>query len=148
MDWTGLSPRPASSHARGSKVGDDVEADAHIGMAVTSGSHPNRRSRSLGEIRETAVAHTVTRRRSDEIKYWRESYEPGVLSPMSSNKPEAEEPTLLDGSENPPEEEPQEPPQPFNFGPLGELAGMKITQAANLRLAFSNWRNVCLKLRG
>jgi type II secretory pathway component PulJ len=132
VDWTGLSPRPASSHARGSKVVDDAEADAPIGMAVTSGSHPNRRSRSLGEIRETVVAHPIARRRSDEIKYWRESYEPGVLSPMSSNKPEAEEPVLLNEPEVPQEEEPQEPPQPFNFGPLGEMAGMKITQAANL----------------
>lgn len=133
-DWTGLSPRPASSHARGSRVIPDAEADAAagIGMAVTSGSHPKRRSRSLGEMREGAAVHTVARRRSDEIRYWRESYDPGVLSPLSSHKAEAEEPIVLDEPEDNRDEEPQEQPQPFNFGPLGEMAGMKITQAASL----------------
>jgi hypothetical protein len=133
-DWTGLSPRPASSHARGSKVNPDAEAQtaAGIGMAVTSGSHPKRRSRSLGEMREAASVHTVARRRSDEIRYWRESYDPGILSPLSSHKAEAEEPIVMDEPEGNRDEEPQEQPQPFNFGPLGEMAGMKITQAASL----------------
>jgi hypothetical protein len=133
-DWTGLSPRPASSHARGSRVISDPEAEtaAGIGMAVTSGSHPKRRSRSVGEMREAAAARTVARRRSDEIRYWRESYDPGILSPMSSNKAEAEEPIVIDEPEENRDEEPQEQPQPFNFGPLGEMAGMKITQAASL----------------
>lgn len=133
-DWAGLSPRPASSHARGSRVISDPEAEAAagIGMAVTSGSHPKRRSRSLGEMREAAAARTVARRRSDEIRYWRESYDPGILSPMSSNKAEAEEPIVIDEPEENRDEEPQEQPQPFNFGPLGEMAGMKITQAASL----------------
>lgn len=133
-DWTGLSPRPASSHARGSRVISDPEAEAAagIGMAVTSGSHPKRRSRSLGEMREAAAARSVARRRSDEIRYWRESYDPGILSPMSSNKAEAEEPIVLDEPGENRNEEPQEQPQPFNFGLLGEMAGMKITQAASL----------------
>lgn len=131
VDWTGLSPRPASSHVRGSKVITDEEAQAAIGMAVTSGSHPNRRSRSLGELREVASLPTITRRRSDEIRYWRESYDPGIMSPMSSNKAEAEEPIILpDESEH--LVDPEEQPQPFNFGPMGEMAGMKITQAASL----------------
>ena len=133
-DWTGLSPRPASSHARGSRVNPDAEAEAAdgIGMAVTSGSHPKRRSRSLGEMREAASVHTVARRRSDEIRYWRESYDPGILSPLSSHKAEAEEPIVIDEPEDNRDDEPQEQPQPFNFGPLGEMAGMKITQAASL----------------
>lgn len=105
--------------------------DTPIGVAVTSGSHPNRRSRSVGELRGAisldAMPHKlVERRRSDEIRYWRESYDPGLRSPMSSNKAEAEEPLVLD------EPEQVEPPQPFNFGPMGEMAGMKITQAASL----------------
>lgn len=130
VDWTGLSPRPASTHARGSTVISDAEANA-IGTAVTSGSHPNRRSRSLGEIRDTALQITIARRRSDEIKYWRESYDPTILSPMSSNKAEADEPILVD-EEDARDALPREPPQPFNFGPLGALTGMKITEVASL----------------
>ncbi|KAH8676672.1 hypothetical protein BGZ60DRAFT_262636 [Tricladium varicosporioides] len=130
-DWTGLSPRPASSHARGSKYISEAEAEAVIGMAVTSGSHPNRRSRSLGELRGAMMAPSIARRRSDEIRYWRESYDPGILSPMSSNRAEAEDPILPDELDDPPVE-PEDTPQPFNFGPMGEMAGMKITQAASL----------------
>ncbi|TVY46180.1 hypothetical protein LCER1_G009380 [Lachnellula cervina] len=130
-DWTGLSPRPASSHVRGSRIITDAEAEEAIGMAITSGSHPKRRSRSLGELRKASALPANARRRSDEIRYWRESYDPGVLSPMSSNKAEPEEPIMLaDDSEY--VLEPEDQPQPFNFGPMGEMAGMKITQAASL----------------
>ena len=84
-------------------------------------------------MREAAAAHTVARRRSDEIRYWRASYDPAILSPMSSNKAGEEEPILLDPEDaREEEEEAQEQPQPFNFGPMGEMAGMKITQAASL----------------
>lgn len=130
VDWTGLSPRPASSHARGSKAVSDAEANAAIGTAVTSGNHPNRRSRSLGELQEAMRGHVVARRRSDEIRYWRESYDPGLLSPMSSNKAETEDPLPVE-PEYPRDEQPPRP-EPFNFGPMGEMAGMKITQAASL----------------
>ncbi|KAL3423744.1 hypothetical protein PVAG01_05491 [Phlyctema vagabunda] len=136
VDWTGLSPRPVSSYARGSKAISEDDAEA-IGYAVTKGSHPNRRSRSLGHLRNAIGQDTLPRRRSDEIKYWRESYIPGALSPMSSNKPETEEPILPDQPEMPTYIEPQEPPQPFNFGPMGEMAGMKITQAASLETRVS-----------
>jgi hypothetical protein len=132
VDWTGLSPRPASTHGRDSKLISEVDADAAVGIALTSGSHPNRRSRSLGELRDNVPANITARRRSDEIRYWRESYDPGLLSPMSSNKAEAEEPIQLDRPEIPQDELPPEQPQPFNFGPMGEMAGMKITQAASL----------------
>ena len=128
----GLSPRPASTQARGSKLIADEDVEAPIGVAVTSGSHPNRRSRSLGELRGGVPTKSITRRRSDEIRYWRESYDPGLRSPMSSNKAETEEPILMDDPEVPHKEENEEPPQPFNFGPMGEMAGMKITQAASL----------------
>lgn len=131
VDWTGLSPRPASTHGRDSKLISEAEAGAAVGIAVTSGSHPNRRSRSLGELRGSAPANITARRRSDEIKYWRESYDPGLLSPMSSNKAETEEPIKLDSSDMPHDVR-QDQPQPFNFGPMGEMAGMKITQAASL----------------
>ena len=55
--------------------------DGHnIGFAVTSGSNPKRRSRSAGAYRTSAKEHRMSpiqwrqwRRRSDEIRYWRES---------------------------------------------------------------------------
>ncbi|KAL2072565.1 hypothetical protein VTL71DRAFT_11908 [Oculimacula yallundae] len=130
VDWTGLSPRPASSHARGSKAVSDAEASEAIGTAVTSSAHPNRRSRSVGELQAAMRAHIGTRRRSDEIRYWRESYDPGLMSPMSSNKAETEDPLPIEPEIPRDDELPQ--PEPFNFGPMGEMAGMKITQAASL----------------
>lgn len=42
-----------------------------IGIAFTSGSNPNRRSRSAGALHELSVAGS--RRRSSEIRYWRTS---------------------------------------------------------------------------
>lgn len=57
---------------------------ANIGFAVTSGSNPKRRSRSAGTFHhDTAKEHRMSpiqwrrqaRRRSDEIRYWRESAE-------------------------------------------------------------------------
>jgi hypothetical protein len=126
-DWTGLRPRPASSHARGSGAFDGDDNSEPIGFAVTSGSNPHRRSRSLGHWRGV-VAQYATRRRSDEIRYWRESYDPDALSPMSSQRPETQ------GNDKPRETVTPTPeiPQPFNFGLMNEMAGMKITQAASL----------------
>jgi len=54
------------------------------------------------------------------------------LSPMSSNKPETEEVVLTKEPEPTPEGGHEKPTQPFNFGVMGEMAGMKITQAASL----------------
>ncbi|KAG4427449.1 hypothetical protein IFR05_017068 [Cadophora sp. M221] len=139
VDWTGLSPRPASSHARGSKAVSDAEANSAIGTAITSGNHPNRRSRSVGELQEAMRGHVVTRRRSDEIRYWRESYDPGLLSPMSSNKAETEDPLPVEPEDTRDAEPPR--PEPFNFGPMGEMAGMKITQAASLETRVQRLEN-------
>jgi hypothetical protein len=47
-----------------------------IGVAVTSGANPNRRSRSAGALHEIARLQAETagqRRRSSEIRYWRTS---------------------------------------------------------------------------
>ena len=53
---------------------------ASIGFAVTSGSNPKRRSRSADDLRDAEREHRMSpiqwrrwRRRSDEIRYWRES---------------------------------------------------------------------------
>lgn len=56
---------------------------ANIGFAVTSGSNPKRRSRSAGTFHDMTKEHRMSpiqwrrqaRRRSDEIRYWRESAE-------------------------------------------------------------------------
>ena len=134
-DWTGLTPRPASSHARSSQILSDLEAGESIGVAVTSGNHPKRRSRSVGQLGDASrVVQDTPRRRSDEIRYWRESYEPTMLSPMSSNKAEVEEPIVLDEPVDIADEAPQ---SQFNFGPMSEMAGLKITKAADLETRVS-----------
>ncbi|KAL8937515.1 MAG: hypothetical protein Q9211_003652 [Gyalolechia sp. 1 TL-2023] len=66
---------------------------ASIGFAVTSGSNPKRRSRSADDLREGTNEHRMSpiqwrrwRRRSDEIRYWRESADetaPGFIVPES-----------------------------------------------------------------
>ena len=54
--------------------------DGNIGLAITSGSNPKRRSRSADAFYDAARGHRMSpiqwrqwRRRSDEIKYWRDS---------------------------------------------------------------------------
>lgn len=139
---SGLSPRPISHGREG--------AISRIGQAVTSGAHPNRRSRSLGHLRsESGKAQGVElpRRRSEEIRWWRESYDPaGPLSPWNSQRPDTAVTTQSQPEVAPLIEEdaaqkfddgqePMKEPEPFNFGPFKPspaLAGMKITQAANL----------------
>ncbi|KAI0890552.1 uncharacterized protein GGS22DRAFT_14995 [Annulohypoxylon maeteangense] len=144
----GLSPRPASTHGRGGNLSrqDDPE---DIGRAITSDSRTHRRrSRSLSQLNDTAVGHIRVRKRSDEIRYWRESFNHPILSPNSSTV-NNDDPVIVDtdaGTQpetpaEPPEQiPPKTPPQPFNFGPM---FGMKITQAASLedRIATLEVRN-------
>lgn len=64
-----------------------------IGFAVTSGSNPKRRSRSADDLRHGPKEHRMSpiqwrrwRRRSDEIRYWRESADetaPDFIAPES-----------------------------------------------------------------
>ena len=61
-------------------TGSQIVDGHNIGFAVTSGSNPKRRSRSVGAHRSSAKEHRMSpiqwrqwRRRSDEIRYWRES---------------------------------------------------------------------------
>jgi hypothetical protein len=123
------------------------ESEAALGTAITSASHPHRKSRSVGEARDDAPSITTTvRRRSDEIRYWRESYDPGLLSPVSSNQVGAEEQILLDQPEMPHDQVPQDQPQPFNFGLIGEMAGMKITEAASLETRVQILENRMLEM--
>ncbi|ORY65900.1 uncharacterized protein BCR38DRAFT_168566 [Pseudomassariella vexata] len=129
----GLSPRPASSHARGSEVPGDEDPE-DIGRAITSDQRAlRRRSRSLSQLQNLALDVPEARNRSDEIRYWRESYDPAFVSPTSSNVPDdtafvnADAPEFV--ADSPAGLSPKTPPQPFNFG---TMMGMKITQAASL----------------
>lgn len=61
----------------------------NIGFAVTNGSNPKRRSRSVGAFRDTEhrmspIQWRKWRRRSDEIKYWRQSTDLTSLGGLKS----------------------------------------------------------------
>ncbi|KAM7208049.1 hypothetical protein V8F20_001595 [Naviculisporaceae sp. PSN 640] len=159
-EWgAGLSPRPASTHGRGSSrlagSGGDHEDPSEIGRAITSdnagggaGSGTGvgrRRSRSLSGLQDITAARPGTRRRSDEIRFWRESYDPGFMSPLSSNAPDdadADDTGVIDmGAPDslPADHPPKTPPQPFNFGSISnEMVGMKITQAVSIDTRIGN----------
>jgi hypothetical protein len=147
-EWAGLSPRPASAHGRGSRAlsvsGDDDPST--IGRAITMDAgvvdQGRRRSRSLSGLHDLENGRQMSRRRSDEIRYWRESYNPGFMSPLSSGH-DGDNHDLDDTGgvslsvpDSPlVDRPPKTPPQPFNFGSLAsmnEMAGMKITQAAGM----------------
>ncbi|KFX89258.1 hypothetical protein O988_08692, partial [Pseudogymnoascus sp. VKM F-3808] len=143
-DFSGLSPRPTSHGREG--------AASRIGQAITSGAHPNRRSKSAGQLKTLAgFTAPFPKRRSEEIRQWRGSFDPsGPLSPWSSQRPDTAvtaqsqpDPSQQDEEAIPglaiddelsemPSRDPE--PEPFNFGPIGPMAmaGMTITQAANL----------------
>ncbi|KAL8659940.1 MAG: hypothetical protein Q9226_000162 [Calogaya cf. arnoldii] len=104
-----------------------------IGFAVTSGSNPKRRSRSADDLREGPKEHRMSpiqwrrwRRRSDEIRYWRESADetaPGFIAPESRQPSPDHALVRRQGfvEQTPPmpqEEEHEAPPHPgdFNFG--------------------------------
>lgn len=160
-EWAGLSPRPASTHARGSRFTEDDPEE--IGRALTSDtgggeSGHKRRSRSLSQLYEVSQEQKDARRRSrsDEIRFWRESYDvPGPLSPLSSNPNETDiviedqfdhgRASMSIAESQGADKAPKTPPQPFNFGTLSsmnDMAGMKITQAATLDERFG-----CLESR-
>ncbi|KAK4171317.1 hypothetical protein QBC36DRAFT_99115 [Triangularia setosa] len=158
-EWgAGLSPRPASAQGRGGSSKEENHAEAHdpdeIGRAITSdsGHGLRRRSRSLSGLQDFANARPVTaRRRSDEIRFWRQSYDPtGLMSPLSSNAPDIDDTGVVDVSapDSPAVEvPPKTPPQPFNFGLLSkDMLGMKITHAANLDTRVGNLESRTHKL--
>ncbi|KAM0252048.1 hypothetical protein ACHAP5_001373 [Fusarium lateritium] len=139
----GLSPRPASSHGRESRQDHNEENANEIGRAITSDLPGiRRRSRSLSGLPEEGLGHN--RRRSDEIKYWRESYDPTFMPAVSSN-PVEEENVLeaeVEQAQHDREEHSQLPqPEPFNFGSFADMkqvGSMKITHVANLETRINN----------
>ena len=73
----------------------------NIGFAVTNGSNPRRRSRSVGAFRDTEhrmspIQWRRWRRRSDEIRYWRASSDltslgiKGLDSPLTAQKDDSD----------------------------------------------------------
>lgn len=139
----GLTPRPASVHARLSSQDFANDNPEEIGRAITSDfSGLKRRSRSLSAITDKGRgSSSILRSRGSEIRYWRSSYDPEYKSPVASSfQAEGEEHGIasvdetaeMAGNGN---TVPASPIQPFSFGDaasMNHLAGMKITQAASL----------------
>ncbi|KAI9717618.1 MAG: hypothetical protein M1812_004563 [Candelaria pacifica] len=75
--WKSMAQRPASAHNRAPRLFTPEPGEGGIGFAVTSGSNLKRRSRSAGAMRRLGNhaegPGDFSRRRSAEIKYWRES---------------------------------------------------------------------------
>ncbi|KAM0341756.1 hypothetical protein ACHAPU_009889 [Fusarium lateritium] len=139
----GLSPRPASSHGRESRQDHNEEQADEIGRAITSDiPGTRRRSRSLSGLPEEGLSHN--RRRSDEIKYWRESYDPTFVPPVSSNVVEDENIHTAEVEQTQHDQEeclPLTQPEPFNFGSFADMkqvGSMKITHVANLEIRINN----------
>lgn len=100
---------------------EEQPVDAHnIGFAVTNGSNPKRRSRSVGAFRDTEhrmspIQWRRWRRRSDEIKYWRQSADLGALGIKSFDLPEPEQKDDADAADGDDGNLGQHSEQ-FNFG--------------------------------
>ncbi|KAI9883537.1 MAG: hypothetical protein M1823_004701 [Watsoniomyces obsoletus] len=92
--WTGLTPRPVSGSARRTGSYSAPFAPEDIGVALSKGANPKRRSRSAGELQRQAGVYQLgqERRMSEEIRYWRESVTAQPLSPLipSTNEQEIE----------------------------------------------------------
>lgn len=104
----------------------------NIGFAVTNGSNPKRRSRSVGAFpggdhRMSPIQWHHIRRRSDEIRYWRESTQLSSFGGIKSiGSPEGVSPVLAKGDiegatgetvdETAGENDLGEHDQQFNFG--------------------------------
>ncbi|RYP24732.1 hypothetical protein DL765_000278 [Monosporascus sp. GIB2] len=147
-EMIGLTPRPASTHARGSHPPHDNNPE-DIGRAITSDSLTHRRrSRSLSQLYELADHQTDIRRRSAEIRYWQESYDrdhPPESPPRSPPGPQQDFDEASKADNDSQVERPVEPPamtftQPVEFGPM---IGLEITEAASAedRIAALEARN-------
>ncbi|KJZ79051.1 hypothetical protein HIM_01824 [Hirsutella minnesotensis 3608] len=139
--FTGLSPRPASSHDRRPKVAGWSDDPNQIGRAITSDAQGlRRRSRSLSAFPlPDGPLNNSNLRQADDMRHWRESYEPHALSPLSaSTTHEADDVAIFPTDEAEAlaaENQPKSPVKPFIFGDIQtmkEAVGLKITEAASL----------------
>ncbi|KAI8950472.1 hypothetical protein F4801DRAFT_341881 [Xylaria longipes] len=127
----GLSPRPAS--AQGHDMADDYDPES-IGRAVSVDYITSRRrSRSLSQLPDVSEGHGLVRKRSEEIRYWRASQNPGGLLSSDLSVSNREEPVTTEPTEpiteTHVESQPIDKPEPFNFGSINTI---RITQAASL----------------
>ena len=103
----------------------DQGVDAHnIGFAVTNGCHPKRRSRSVGafrnsEHRMSPIQWRRCRRRSDEIKYWRQSTDFTSLGLKDLDSPDVTQKDDVDAVDDN-EGQVDGTNRNFNFGLSGE----------------------------
>ena len=106
----------AATKGLGAQPKEEQLVDAHnIGFAVTNGCNPKRRSRSVGAFRDTEhrmspIQWRRWRRRSDEIKYWRQSADLGSLGIKGFDSSELEQKDHADAAGN-------------NDGHLGQHSG-------------------------
>ena len=135
---SGLTPRPASING-GATVHEPHEENLNdIGRAVTKDfSRLKRRSQSLSALAIMAkTLQSEPRRLSGEIRYWRDSYETQNTSSIYSHHPDVEDQECAAEENNTILEPPPIPTvQRFDFpnvSSMGELSGMKITEAATL----------------
>ncbi|KAH6606622.1 hypothetical protein Trco_005775 [Trichoderma cornu-damae] len=155
---TGLTPRPASTQDWGSRLVDASHDPEEIGRAITTGLKRRSRSLSFIPLIETTPAPSVTRRRSDEIpRGWRDSYDQGPTSPISSTAPDCEDRAtfISDKSDGEPKTDDEEaelpdemdsPVKPFTFGNMPymtEFAGasLRITDAVKLETRIGHVEN-------
>jgi hypothetical protein len=133
-------------------VNADALAHAHegpdpgeIGKAITSDGRQftlqhKRRSRSLSGLQNLDLERAGMRRRSDEIRYWRESYDPARLSPMPPHPTgtgNGDEPVVVSPYPIQAVSANGNLSQPFDFGtvplsPISDGNGAKITDAVGL----------------
>lgn len=77
---TALGSPPDSGVGRKSLESPHVVPESEIGLAITSTPRTEkRRSRSAHDLRQTMVERPPTRKRSEEIRFWRESFAGTVL---------------------------------------------------------------------
>lgn len=135
--FTGLTPRPASSHDRRPRLADWSEDPNEIGRAITSDIKGlRRRSRSLSAFPSSEGAFLgASRRRSDEIRHWRESFDLAAIDPLSPPNHQADDagPLAVDEHEATivEEEHARSPSEPFIFGDASSIKD-KTTEAASL----------------
>lgn len=141
-EMVGLTPRPASAHGKGSRLAD-TDNPEDIGRAITSDNLAlRRRSRSLSQLPQVVGDQTEVRRRSAEIRYWRDSHEPEPETPREENDKASHVDVEDDDNRVEPLSAPSPlvPSQPLNFAPMPNL---QITETASLedRIATLEARN-------
>ncbi|KAH7035139.1 uncharacterized protein B0I36DRAFT_88686 [Microdochium trichocladiopsis] len=87
----GLTPRPASINGEIHVSNEELQDPNEIGRALSvyESSSQRPRSKSLTGMPALAEAEATSRNRNDEIRYWRESYQPRSLSPTNEDAHES-----------------------------------------------------------